>query len=580
MARLGRVLVAVAVLGVVILTLRHFALPGQVPPAGSLETPVPSEQEGKLVPNGRPTQRLAVDGAADAAPVPDEVPAGSPAPEDSPSIVSGTVTDDLGLGVPGIGVFVGAEKVSPFKKQGLPPAQFNYWFGTSVLTDAEGRYAVTCDEEAVGQQVSVQLHASPRFAAEDRGRLATVPARGVDFSVHLLPVLTLYAELMDDSREFAVRVTMASTRGREGGVFMAASASGTATLELPERLAGISLRVELVMDSRNVQHRIVTLWPGAPQHVEFTLGGSQIEGQVVAAQGGKPIAEARVFAGTLEDARGDEPLDMPRFESMSSVLTDAEGRFSLRADATHVSAWHPGYSPSTAPVQGQVFVELGALGSIAGISRSPGAVELDESRTEAVDATGFFQFRDVPAGAHALKLSDGSRYLLALQAGEELRLPALGGGVAASLRLLAPEGSSIEGPMIVVEGAPGDRCRRVSVAEVVDGVASAPLSGAGRAVLLGSGFGGHVDLKPGSNEIEFLDAGATVRAQPESRVSIVPRNEHSELNRFAAAIAARVSTSGTLTLYALEKGPYAIWTATEEVDVMLGDVPLEVDLSD
>ncbi len=329
----------------------------------------------------------------------------------------------------------------------------------------------------------------------------------------------------------------------------------------------------------------VSLSPGEHRELELELEArALIEGRVVDPDGG-PVEGALVFSGTQIRMRGDEPYKpfLPE-RVQDGARTDASGFFAIAGTGRHVTVWHERWSPRTVKREEAALVELGARSSIRGRLLQPDgrpasgvAVALDRARKTTTDELGSFVFEEVEAGVRGLVLPEKRYVGLVVAPGETLEVE-LGNEEYQDLSLPVQRGGSpahesFEGALIGMGpeidfrefGAEGGTLR----------VEAIP----GRYLLLSrSGALAVVEVVTGGI-VELGTTPLTVRAEPGTRVYLVPSGANELLELMAGRVASRTAPAEGLVEYAgLPRGRYGIGIDREGVqtEVEIGDLPVEV----
>jgi len=490
-------------------------------------------------------------------------------------VVAGSVRGEDGTGVEGARVSVFAKGDSPFAE--LPVRGFSGGLsGAAFLTDAAGEFRAEIDRLPEGGAVLVRLSREARFSIAETKQWITPPDENVDFIVRVERPLTITAELVGEgARAFTFRVA-----GPDGSVHSRrADAGSRVEVQLREALADQELSASVKIDGEVLESRVLVLGAGESRHLEFSMVGSLVRGQVVRASDAAPIPGARVFAGAIDDLRGDEPFSVPRFERISAVVANANGEFVIRSSAKEITAWHQGYSSATEAVDDFVTLRLGRLGRVRGDVLGSDSVQLDDGEQVLAEDNGAFAFEGVCAGVHWLSVGEECRYGFTISAGGDLDLGVLSVGGEAEILLPPAEGLPTGGYMFLVDqvaGRPGGLLEVIS-AVVQNGVARAA---AQRKVytLVGMGFSGSIAIQSGVNELAGSDIGITVNARPGSWVTIVPEAEYEQLRLLAQRVPVQIPSSGELELRVFGGGLFRVWNEDSSATVEVGAVPASADL--
>lgn len=388
-------------------------------------------------------------------------------PEVQPAVptgVAGRVVAGDGMGQEGVRLMVW---VGPH-----PSGDPNQWTRTESLASArDGAFAVAV---AAGTEVGVTVddphwrHAEPvmpRFVA---------PATAALVAVQAVPTARLVVRARDlatgeplTAFRCAIHVPADGSGWPEAGQPYAGSSAGGATttgvlqqdVALGDAQSAWRVQVDLLGETAASERR--SLRAGDVAEIELACRrGAQLAGIVTDAMG-LPIVDALVVAGSQRRARGDEPGKPFRGERLGDgVRTDARGAFTLATTATHVTAWHPDYSPRTVAAAEAHAIVLPAFGSLRGrlldARGQPCAdteVRLDRSRAARTDAAGGFGFAAVEAGARVLYVPGdaptqlagavGSPWIVQVAAGEACDVTLLAGLPEVQMTLVDHGGAKV-----------------------------------------------------------------------------------------------------------------------------------------
>jgi hypothetical protein len=232
--------------------------------------------------------------------------------------ITGLVVDADGR--PAVAADVGAERLEPAAPSagaGAAAADTRRRTTIRVATDptgrftfealAAGRYSVTCDPGAEAEvevvagadaDVTLQLRRRPRV----HGRVTDSAGPVAD------------AEVFADFKMALGFLEDSETRSSPAGAYeLEFAAPGT-------------YRVRAVDGEEATAARTVAVQWGDDLVVDLPFGGERLEGLVVAADGGAPIAGATILLVNLRPSAGANDDDPRQFQ----VETDAEGRFAAR----------------------------------------------------------------------------------------------------------------------------------------------------------------------------------------------------------------------------------------------------------
>jgi RNA polymerase sigma-70 factor (ECF subfamily) len=334
----------------------------------------------------------------------------SPPQGSTPRPVRGRIVDGDGRPAAGVRVLVavgGEPKV-------IEPVDNNQGPNSvSIGTDDEGRFAMTIGGPA---KCTVTVLRSPAFEPRtEASREVPLPAEGLEFVVDRRPTATLVVTAFDLDEAKAVADFTCGFGGHDVRTQPQRSVDGKVAAEV--RLASAAGdTVKVTVDARGVTaSRDVAVRENERVEVRVELRRNDaVAGRVVDASGA-PLANALVFFGEEDVARGDEPFkpfDEKRVKD--GVRTGADGRFELRGKGRWITVWHPEASLVTLPVARAADVVLPARGGIRGVLRgADGAplaetkVFLDRVRETTTDAEGRFAFDKVEAGTRGLSLTGG-----------------------------------------------------------------------------------------------------------------------------------------------------------------------------
>ncbi len=288
-------------------------------------------------------------------------------------------------------------------------------------TGKKGRYTLLFPQKGSALVTPRSRKWGPLNLREGR-RKVRIPAEGVDFRLH--------------PRKSARLVVRA--RNRRTGAFLstfpctlvlrweAPAAGGTpGTVDSPlktEKPKNGVLEKEILLPPGVTAARVQVRTPWTRRWADLEAGKTtrvvlevelrEIEGTVTDEMG-RPLEGAWVYTGSPMSLRGNEPfkpLDPRRLERIpGAVKTGPKGRFRLEVTSPLVTAWKPGYSPASLPVEKAARIALPSLGNLEGILLDdqgrprPGVVLLlDRTRETRTGKDGRFCWEGVEAGLRGI----------------------------------------------------------------------------------------------------------------------------------------------------------------------------------
>jgi protocatechuate 3,4-dioxygenase beta subunit len=513
-----------------------------------------------------------------AEPAPSEIAATSPA-ESATTVkvehfVRGHVRDESGNPVEGAPVFVGAKK-DPFGDENPFHVQPGDYYGRALHTDGNGAFEVRFDEP---RRVYVWHYSSGHIRPEWMpGRWVETPAEGVDFTTRLLPTATLVVRVNDLSEGRPVKrfECYAAVPGRGSQRIRTEEFVAEHRLVLPETASDHPVQVRLYLGKSLTDTPVnKSLQIAAGDRREVTLairGKGRVRGQVVDS-GGRSLGGALVYLGGQMKARGDEPFRAFRESRIGNgARSDADGGFELIGEGLKITAWHPDYTSVTVPIEESMRIVLPDRGAIRGrvVDREGNPVAglritLDQSESRETDEDGSFAFEKVEAGVRGLLFKDRSRMVgVCVEPGETKEIT-LNPGIE-SVRIDVPIDEPVsgglvgEGDIYLIRLAKGSQ-RSITVTDIWPG----------RYRFLGEeGRLGWVEIDGPEARLEFGRGTLTIRAEPGTRVSVIPAGLDRQMRKVHAKLTnRRVGQDGEVTLASLPTGRYDVCVGRREIEVV------------
>jgi len=510
-------------------------------------------------------------------PAPEVAPEVAPAPEpDEPQappeyVVRGRVVDEDGQGVAGVTIWISAQR----------PGGAG---GKTMFSGEDGIFSEKMDDAT-----PVVLHAmpAPHFEPEpltpERAppEAVTPPAEGVVLRGRSFAVGTV-----------VVRVTDARTGGpiaraqvmvsQPAGSWVGGDASGEPreiVVRFPPdtRQAIVTVKLTHPRTTRDVS-REMWLQAGGTVSLELVYPGpdpddtTRLAGSVFDLEG-RPVAGARVYAGSQMRMRGDEPFKPFRIERVEdAVKTDDVGAFELSIDeAKVVTVWHPEYSPVTVPVGDAVRIVLPPRATLRGrivdAKGRPAAgieVALDRARKATTGEDGRFSFDRVEAGARGLLLP-GRYIVVRVRPGEEAEIEIPAGLPEVSVAFQSggapfevPAETKYGGLLLGLDRVGGLHPLKVKAGDT-SAIAKKVLPGR-YLLLLSSGHVSKVDVDGREAVADFGTAALTVKAPAGTPIYVVPPDAAGELVRLLAgrAVFLDLPETGELRLAPLPAGRWLV----------------------
>jgi RNA polymerase sigma-70 factor (ECF subfamily) len=419
------------------------------------------------------------------------------------------------------------------------------------------------------------FRAEPGSGESPGARWLETPEEGIEFRVRVVPTGLLRLRAVDASTGWPARdFRVAILGGPEPRV---AEAEGD-LLETRVEVPGVP---GAPVASLFVAHLLQPV-PYEPAEAEFELGeggeaavelryrsSPEVRGRVLGPDG-EPVADAVVWLGTQEDARGDEPFRPFQEKRLrGAVRTDSGGQFEIRGRGRTVSAWHPDLSPASVPAVHASEVRLGARGAIEGrivdergdpLAGVP--LSLDREPVIRTGEDGSFRFEKVEAGAHGILRGSKQWIAVRVRPGETTAVTLGPGRAGVRVRLRsgdAPWKGSLGRGAVIPLGEVGSLLEfRESKGETLSLKGILPgsyllLDENGRAARF------EVPREGDGTEADLGTATLTVLALPGTRLTLLPPGA----DDFVALLARRIQRlqvpkDGTLRLHPLPEGRHRV----------------------
>lgn len=447
--------------------------------------------------------------------------------------------------------------------------------GKAVLTDAEGRFAVSLP---AGSRTYVTFLPRLGLHKTANGGWHDLPAEGIELRAQRVPTAELAIHVVDLTTGKKLPFAGELHAGEHAlAEWKAEGEVVRRTVELPPGAASL-FRVDVVAPVWARTSREFSVQPGRETEIELQVqSGTGLTGQVVDARG-VPIEGAVVCWGDELDLRQQRSLFrtyQPR-SVPGATCTDATGRFTLPGTAARVSAWHPAHSPASVAAADAARLVLPARGAIRGVVLDarglPSAgtkLILDRARETATDAQGVYLFENVEAGVHGVGWSErhvgvvvapGETMEIAPEEPIEPRVELTSGGVPFATRRV--------GGVILGLG------RVFSVSEWVshEGRLDAGSVRGGRHLLMSrAGVLTILDVRPEATTIELGTARVTIETEREDPVVYLLPEEASAhpAARFFGRRAFEEREGGRVAYGPLPAGRYVIVVEGRDVDLQI-----------